>query len=164
LIHFYKRGERTKMDVGRANERKVSQRKLSTDFVRKLSAISVASDVSCISGRFGMEQDQLRSIMQDILELDLNDDWELGSDDGMSEYGDDRGSEDLSLWQELQNETVTLDQRKTSSSSEASTDSLDRAEDFHPVQINLGEVKTVLSMYQKHKVSVGSLTGQVKKI
>ena len=29
----------------------VSQRKLSTDFVRKLSAISVASDVSCISGR-----------------------------------------------------------------------------------------------------------------
>ena len=30
----------------------VSQRKLSTDFVRKLSAISVASDVSCISGRF----------------------------------------------------------------------------------------------------------------
>ena len=63
----------------------VSQRKLSTDFVRKLSAISVASDVSCISGRFiiiieiiitiiivitiitvrfGMEQDQLRSIMQ----------------------------------------------------------------------------------------------------
>jgi hypothetical protein len=41
---------------------------------------------------------------------------------------------------------------------------LDSAEDFHPVQINLGEVKTVLSMYQKHKVSVGSLTGQVKKI
>jgi len=119
---------------------------------------------SCISGRFGMEQDQLRSIMQDIIELDLNDDWELGSDDGMSEYGDDRGSEDLSLWQELQNETVTLDQRKTSSSSEASTDSLDSAEEFHPVQINLGEVKTVLSMYQKHKVSVGSLTGQVKKI
>jgi len=26
------------------------------------------------------------------------------------------------------------------------------------------QVKTVLSMYQKHKVSVGSLTGQVKKI
>ena len=24
---------------------------------------------------------------------------QLGSDDGMSEYGDDRGSEDLSLWQ-----------------------------------------------------------------
>ena len=132
----------------------VSQRKLSTDFVRKLSAISVASDVSCISGRFvlfiviliiviviiviiikqlhqssvnfvrfGMEQDQLRSIMQvrmmtrtmrkmimilmimtkvsmrmilamlrmkmmaalmvflpqDIIELDLNDDWEVSA-------------------------------------------------------------------------------------
>ena len=28
-----------------------TSRKLSTDFVRKLSAISVASDVSCISGR-----------------------------------------------------------------------------------------------------------------
>merc|ERR1719309_1040295 len=112
-----------------------------------------------------MEQDQLRSIMQDIIELDLNNDWELGSEDDMSEYGEDFGdSEDLSLWQELQNETVTLDQRKTSSSSEASTDSLDAAEEFVPVQINLAEMKTVLSMYQRHKISVTSVTGQTKQI
>merc|ERR1712076_15845 len=105
-----------------------------------------------------------RSIMQDIIELDLNNDWELGSEDGMSEYGEDPGdSEDLTLWQELQNETVTVDQRKTSSSSEASTDSLDSAEDFRPVEINLAEMKTILSMYQKHKISVTSVTGQTKK-
>lgn len=152
------------MEAGRLADRKVSTRKLSTDFVRKISCISTASDVSGISGRFGMEQDQLRSIMQDILELDLNNDWELGSEDGMSEYGEDRDSEDMSLWQELQNETVTLDQRKSSNTSQASTDSLDSAEDFRPVEINMAEMKTVLAMYQRHKVSVTTMTGQAKKI
>ena len=152
------------MEAGRPADRKVSTRKLSTDFVRKISCISTASDVSGISGRFGMEQDQLRSIMQDILELDLNNDWELGSEDGMSEYGEDRDSEDMSLWQELQNETVTLDQRKSSNTSQASTDSLDSAEDFRPVEINMAEMKTVLAMYQRHKVSVTTMTGQTKKI
>jgi hypothetical protein len=124
-------------------ERKTS-RKLSVDLARKISAISVASDVSGISERFvfceviyitykylchflgsnsfkcvfciglclhfrnlysiqfpfgalclpslhfpilkespghvfrlGLEQDELKSIMQDILEMDLNNDWEV---------------------------------------------------------------------------------------
>ena len=52
-------------------------RKLSTDFARKLSAISVASDVSLISERFGMEQGELRSIVQDILDMNINDDFDV---------------------------------------------------------------------------------------
>merc|ERR1712115_445532 len=111
--------------------RKVStQRKLSSNFVRKLSAISVADDVSGISNKLGMEQDQLRSIMQDIIELDLNNDWELGSEDGLSEYGEDGHTDDMSLWQELRNETVRLDVRKDSCTS---------------------QVQTVLNLYHKHK-------------
>ena len=117
-------------------------RKLSTDFHRKLSAISVASDVSFISERFGMEQGELKNIVADILEMNINDDFDVseliqvntkrvmmikllsasqvGSEDGMSEYGDtDRLDEDgISLWQELRNETVRLESRKSSSSSQ----------------------------------------------
>ena len=116
-------------------------RKLSTDFHRKLSAISVASDVSFISERFGMEQGELRNIVADILEMNINDDFDVselirktnkiamikqlsgsqvGSEDGMSEYGDtDRLDGDgISLWQELKDETVRLDSRKSSSSSQ----------------------------------------------
>ena len=52
-------------------------RKLSTDFHRKLSAISVASDVSFISERFGMEQGELRNIVADILEMNINDDFDV---------------------------------------------------------------------------------------
>merc|ERR1712029_174560 len=140
-------------------------RKLSTDFARKLSAISVASDVSLISERFGMEQGELRSIVQDILDMNINDDFDVGSEDGMSEYvdterlGDDDG---ISIWQELQNETIRLE-RKSSSSSEASTDSLDSAEDFKPVEINLGEIKEMLSMYMhKRRISTTALTGPKK--
>ena len=55
----------------------MNNRKLSVDFSRKLSAISSASDVSCISGRFGMEQGQLKNIVQDILEMDKKDEWEV---------------------------------------------------------------------------------------
>merc|ERR1712025_208457 len=117
-------------------------RKLSTDFARKLSAISVASDVSLISERFGMEQGELRSIVQDILDMNINDDFDVGSED-----------DGISIWQELQNETIRLE-RKSSSSSEASTDSLDSAEDFKPVEINLGEIKEMLSMYMhKRRIS-----------
>ena len=45
---------------------------------------------------------------------------QVGSEDGMSEYGDtDRLDEDgISLWQELRNETVRLESRKSSSSSQ----------------------------------------------
>merc|ERR1712050_635457 len=123
-------GTTTSREREMATNRKSSiltNRKLSTDFARKLSAIPTASDVSCISQRFGMEQGHLKNIVQDILEMDLNDEWEIGSDDGLSEYGEDGNKDDMSIWQELRNENVKLDSRKSSSSSEASTDSLDSA-------------------------------------
>ena len=41
---------------------------------------------------------------------------------------------------------------------QASTDSLDSAEDFSPVEINLGEIKEMLSMYRsKRRVSTSAL-------
>jgi len=138
-------------------------RKLSVDVARKLSAISVASDVSAISHRFGMEQDQLKSIVQDILELDINDDWEVGSDDGLSEFEDIDLGDDPTVWKELQKENILIDERKSSTRSEASTDSLDEAEDFRPVEINLGEIKSVLNLYKKHKISMSRITGEERK-
>jgi len=110
-----------------------------------------------------MEQGELKNIVHDILEMNINDDFDVGSEDGMSEYGDDDKTGGLSIWQELQNETIRLDSRKTSSSSEASTDSLDSAEDFTPVDINLGEIREMLSMYMnKRRISTTALTG-IKK-
>ena len=47
---------------------------------------------------------------------------------------------------------------------QASTDSLNSAENFRPVEINLGEVKTVLKMYKKHKISVTSIMSEGKKM
>ena len=47
---------------------------------------------------------------------------------------------------------------------QASTDSLDYAEEFQPVEINLGEMKTMLSMYNKHKISVSALTNGTSKM
>merc|ERR1712079_712344 len=85
---------------------------------------------------------------------------QVGSEDGMSEYGDtERAGEDgVSIWQELQDETIRLESRKSSSSSQASTDSLDSAEDFTPVEINLGEIKEMLSVYRsKRRVSTSAL-------
>ena len=97
----------------------------------------------------------------------------------MSEYGDSE-EPGVSIWQELQDETVRLESRKSSSSSQvtvqalkvcifkifflkASTDSLDSAEDFKPVEINLGEIKEMLSMYMhKRRISTTALTGPKK--
>ena len=43
--------------------------------------------------------------------------FQLGSEDGMSEYGDSEEA-GVSIWQELQDETIRLDSRKSSSSSQ----------------------------------------------
>merc|ERR1712083_1288743 len=154
--------EETMASGGRRKSSILVNRKLSTDFARKLSAISVASDISLISDRFGLDQGELKNIVHDILEMNLSDDFDLGSEDGLSEYGD-LEEPGVSIWQELQDETVRLESRKSSSSSQASTDSLDSAEDFTPVEINLGEIKEMLSMYRsKRRVSTTALTG-VKK-
>ena len=42
---------------------------------------------------------------------------QLGSEDGLSEYGD-LEEPGVSIWQELQDETVRLESRKSSSSSQ----------------------------------------------
>ena len=79
VIHIYSDGTVTTFQT-MAERRKSSiltNRKLSTDFARKLSAISVASDVSLISERFGLEQGELRNIVQDILEMNINDDFDV---------------------------------------------------------------------------------------
>ena len=59
--------------------RKVSMgRKLSTDMHRKLSAISNCSDISNLSFKLGMDPDDFKSTIQNILGMPmsfLNDDW-----------------------------------------------------------------------------------------
>ena len=62
---------------GRRKSSILVNRKLSTDFARKLSAISVASDISLISDRFGLDQGELKNIVQDILEMNVNDDFDV---------------------------------------------------------------------------------------
>ena len=62
---------------GRRKSSILVNRKLSTDFARKLSAISVASDISLISDRFGLDQGELKNIVHDILEMNLSDDFDV---------------------------------------------------------------------------------------
>ena len=62
---------------GRRKSSILVDRKLSVDFARKLSAISVASDVSLISDRFGLDQGELKNIVSDILEMNLSDDFDV---------------------------------------------------------------------------------------
>ena len=62
---------------GRRKSSILVNRKLSTDFARKLSAISVASDISLISDRFGLDQGELKNIVSDILEMNLSDDFDV---------------------------------------------------------------------------------------
>eukprot|EP00095_Tigriopus_kingsejongensis_P000222 maker-scaffold55_size446313-snap-gene-1.16 protein:Tk00222 transcript:maker-scaffold55_size446313-snap-gene-1.16-mRNA-1 annotation:"hypothetical protein DAPPUDRAFT_308319" len=127
-------------------ERKTS-RKLSTDMHRKLSAISTCSNVSDISLRLGMDPNDFKSTIQNILDLDVGDAWELESEDGLSCYGDEAGFDDVP------NDfvTVQVEQRKSSTGSQVSTDSLDTAESFEPVKIDMQSIKGALNMYQRHK-------------
>lgn len=149
-------------------DRKVSStRKLSTDMHRKLSAISTCSDVSNLSFKLGMEPDDFKSTIQSIIDLDVGEAWTFDSDDELSCYGDDlnvlpgindgqlEGSEDI----------VTLHvDRKSSTGSQVSTDSLDSAEDFVPVQIDVNSVKSVLNLYQKHrKISMSRIQPKANK-
>ena len=46
----------------------------------KLSVISVASDISQISDRFGLDQGELKNIVHDILEMNLSDDFDVSVD------------------------------------------------------------------------------------
>ena len=69
--------EETMASGGRRKSSILVNRKLSTDFARKLSAISVASDISLISDRFGLDQGELKNIVSDILEMNLSDDFDV---------------------------------------------------------------------------------------
>ncbi len=117
---------------------------------RKLSAISNCSDISNISLKLGMEPGDFKSTIDSILELDVGEAWQLESEDGLSCYGDDHdaladfGEEDVTF-------TVRVN-RKTSTGSQTSTDSIDAAsDDFEPVKVELGAVKSAIALYEKHK-------------
>merc|ERR1712109_7721 len=72
--------------TGKIMERKISGRKLSSDMQRKLSAISNCSDVSNLSVVLGMDPNDFKSTIQNILELDIGEDWVDSEDE--SELGD----------------------------------------------------------------------------
>merc|ERR1712141_819344 len=71
----------TKQKGKMSAERKISARKLSMDMQRKLSAISNCSDVSNLSVMLGMEPNDFKSTIQNILELDLGEDWPESEDE-----------------------------------------------------------------------------------
>lgn len=156
-------------------ERKISHgRKLSTDVHRKLSAISNCSDISNLSFKLGMDPNDFKSTIQNILDLDISDGWSVGdSDDELSCYGEETNHSRLeALDSELAtaarsgvsdsakmaglkrktSEVVTINvDRKSSTESQASNaDSLDGADDFVPVNIDVDTVKQVIHLYQKH--------------
>ena len=126
--------------------------------------------------------------------MDVGEAWTLDSDDELSCYGDDIGSNiniDDEAASASTNELVTLQvDRKSSTGSQVlhfllsdflhaisislkilkysyntnfiffqiSTDSLDSAEEFVPVHIDVNSVKSVLNLYQKHrKISMSKI-------
>merc|ERR1712223_1147093 len=123
----------TKQKGKMSAERKISARKLSMDMQRKLSAISNCSDVSNLSVMLGMEPNDFKSTIQNILELDLGEDWPESEDESeLTEYASEQNPVQI----ERKNSEVvqiTPDQRKSSTGSQTSTDSLDDVEDFRPV-------------------------------
>merc|ERR1711953_473138 len=102
----------------------MSGRKLSTDVSRKLSAISTAPDVSAISDKLGMEQGTLKTIVNDILDMDSRNKWEVTSEDEASDYDEVGWETDEQIY-----EIVRLEQRKKdSTSSQTSTTSATSAD------------------------------------
>merc|ERR1712223_153313 len=100
-------------------ERKISQgRKLSTDMHRKLSAISNCSDVSNLSVMLGMDPNDFKSTIQNILELDIGEDWPESEDESeLTEYASEQNPVQI----ERKNSEVvqiTPDQRKSSTGSQ----------------------------------------------
>merc|ERR1712241_1126756 len=88
----------------------MSGRKLSTDVSRKLSAISTAPDVPAISDKLGMEQGTLKTIVNDILDMDSRNKWEVTSEDEMCDYDEEGWETDEQIY-----EVVRLEQRKKDS-------------------------------------------------
>ena len=125
-----------------------------------------------------MDQDHLKTIVKDILDMDSNNKWEVstinmklgfsgkntliptfvaqvdnGEDD--SEYGDDdEGWEtDEQIW-----ETVRIEQKKKDSTSSQASSSDD------VVDINVEEFNDVLNLYMRHQISVTSFLHHEKNM
>ena len=85
-----------------------------------------------------------------------------GSDDELSCYGEELKTDCLESnakrHQRKVSEIITINvDRKSSTGSQVSNaDSLDDADEFVPVDIDVGTVKQVLNMYQKHSRKVSS--------
>jgi len=161
-------GKEVRKNICEMDRKISSSRKLSMDMHRKLSAISTCSDVSNLSYKLGMEPDDFKCTIKNILDLDVGEAWTLDSDDELSCYGDDITSNvtiDDGANSASNNDLVTLQvDRKSSTGSQISTDSLDSAEEFVPVQIDVNSVKSVLNLYQKHrKISMSKIQPKTNK-
>merc|ERR1712062_680964 len=153
----------TKQKGKMSAERKISARKLSMDMQRKLSAISNCSDVSNLSVMLGMEPNDFKSTIQNILasfsELDLGEDWPESGDESEEICGSESLPADIinkvvsAERKNSQTVRIVPDQRKSSTGSNVSTDSLDEAESFEPVDIDVDSLKTVLTRYRKISMS-----------
>merc|ERR1711990_564610 len=132
----------------------MSGRKLSKDVSRKLSAISTAPDVSAISDKLGMEQGTLKTIVNDILDMDNRNKWEVTSEDEASDYDEEVWETDEQIY-----EIVRLEQRKKDSTgSQASNASTE-----DPLDINMEEINAVINMYRRHQISVTSFVAHEGK-
>ena len=81
----------------------------------------------------------------------------------MSCYGEESIRAELD--DDVPNEYITVNvERKSSTGSQASADSLDAAEDFVPVQVDLASIRTALTMYQRHnkKISMSKIVEEEK--
>eukprot|EP00096_Caligus_rogercresseyi_P016846 TRINITY_DN98_c0_g1_i1.p1 TRINITY_DN98_c0_g1~~TRINITY_DN98_c0_g1_i1.p1 ORF type:complete len:165 (-),score=40.47 TRINITY_DN98_c0_g1_i1:85-579(-) len=146
--------------------RKVSNRKLSTDMHRKLSAISNCSDVSDISTKLGMDPGEFKKTVRNILDFDIGGESWSDEDDLSLSYD----KEDDDTYQEISFNVPAPPRRKISQVlvrpepkiSQVSVDSLNTAEDFSPVDIDLQALKNVLDLYNHHKrkISLSKLVGQ----
>merc|ERR1712062_242755 len=98
----------TKQKGKMSAERKISARKLSMDMQRKLSAISNCSDVSNLSVMLGMEPNDFKSTIQNILELDLGEDWPESEDESEEICGSE------SVPADIINKVVSAERKKQS--------------------------------------------------
>ena len=82
----------------------------------------------------------------------------------MSCYGEESIRAELDD-DDVPNEYITVNvERKSSTGSQASADSLDAAEEFEPVQVDLASIRTALTMYQRHnkKISMSKIVEEEK--
>jgi len=112
-----------------------------------------------------MDPNDFKSTIQNILELDIGEDWVDSEDESeLGDYATEKlPAEIVNKAERKQSQTIRIvpDQRKSSTGSQTSTDSLDEAEVFTPVEIDVDSLKGVLHRYEKHrKISMSKLSLQ----